>query len=95
MTTEEEISIEQTANEEFKNVGDEGLFPNHTDKDIWISGFKDGYQYNEDKYNALKNRLIDITGALEHLAVLTPVGNPKEEGISFCCGHLQEIINKY
>ena len=28
-----------------KNVGDEGLFPNHTDKDIWMSGFEAGYKY--------------------------------------------------
>jgi hypothetical protein len=35
--------LEHLANEEFKNVGDEGLFPNHTDKDIWIAGFKAGY----------------------------------------------------
>lgn len=35
--------LEHLASEEFKNVGDEGLFPNHTDKDIWISGFKAGY----------------------------------------------------
>lgn len=32
---------EKIANEEFKNVGDEGLFPNHSDKDIWVSGFRD------------------------------------------------------
>ena len=36
---EENIDFESVANEEFKNVGDDGLFPNHTDKDIWISGF--------------------------------------------------------
>ena len=35
--------LEHLANEAFKNVGDEGLFPNHTDKDIWIAGFKAGY----------------------------------------------------
>lgn len=38
-----EQMLEHLANEEFKNVGDEGLFPNHTDKDIWIAGFKAGY----------------------------------------------------
>jgi hypothetical protein len=37
------LMLEHLANEEFKNVGDEGLFPNHTDKDIWIAGFKAGY----------------------------------------------------
>ena len=35
--------LEHLANEEFKNIGDEGLFPNHTDKDIWTAGFKAGY----------------------------------------------------
>ena len=30
---------EEIASEQFKYVGDEGLFPNHTDKDIWMSGF--------------------------------------------------------
>jgi hypothetical protein len=28
---------------EFENVGDEGLFPNHSDKDIWMKGFQSGY----------------------------------------------------
>ena len=32
-----------------QSVGDDGLFPNHTDKDIWIAGFKAGYIYS--KYN--------------------------------------------
>jgi hypothetical protein len=35
--------LEHLANEAFKNIGDEGLFPNHTDKDIWTAGFKAGY----------------------------------------------------
>jgi len=35
--------LEHLASEEFKNIGDEGLFPNHTDKDIWTAGFKAGY----------------------------------------------------
>lgn len=26
-------------------VCDEGLFPNHTDKDIWVSGFKSGLEW--------------------------------------------------
>ena len=39
------MNIEKLAFEEFENVGDEGLFPNHTDKDIWIAGFKAGYSY--------------------------------------------------
>ena len=36
-------AIEEIANEEFKNVGDEGLFPNHSDKDIWMCGFVHAY----------------------------------------------------
>lgn len=39
------MNIEKIAFEEFENVGDDGLFPNHTDKDIWIAGFKAGYSY--------------------------------------------------
>lgn len=40
------------ANEEFNNVGDDGLFPNYSDKDIWIAGFKAGFTYSN------KNRII-------------------------------------
>jgi hypothetical protein len=36
---------EQIALEEFTKVGDDGLFPNHSDKDIWVAGFKAGYDY--------------------------------------------------
>jgi len=39
-------SIEKIACEEFNNIGDEGLFPNHTDKDIWTSGFTDGVEWS-------------------------------------------------
>jgi len=35
--------VEQMAFKEFENVGDEGLFPNHSDKDIWVNGFIAGY----------------------------------------------------
>jgi len=35
--------LEYLSNESFKNVVDDGLFPNHTDKDIWTDGFKSGY----------------------------------------------------
>jgi hypothetical protein len=35
--------LEHLANEAFKSIGDDGLFPNHTDKDIWTAGFKAGY----------------------------------------------------
>lgn len=37
------MKIEEIALREYENVGDDKLFPNHTDKDIWIAGFKEGY----------------------------------------------------
>lgn len=41
---------EQLANELFyKEVGDDQLFPNHTDKDIWVAGFVAGYKYMQEK----------------------------------------------
>jgi len=39
---------EEIARYEFEKVGDDKLFPNHTDKDIWISGFKAGYNYGKE-----------------------------------------------
>lgn len=39
-TAEEIIKL---AEAEFLNIGDEGLFPNHSDKDIWMNGFNAGY----------------------------------------------------
>ncbi len=39
---------EQIANDEFRNVPDDGLFPNHSDKDIWIAGFKAGYGHKKE-----------------------------------------------
>lgn len=52
-----EIEIENLAREEFKNVGDEGLFPNHTDYDIWACGFIDGIKYilNKNKEDGSTN----------------------------------------
>jgi hypothetical protein len=40
---------------EFENVGDEGLFPNHSDKDIWMKGFQTGY--NRAKPDELSHEL--------------------------------------
>lgn len=37
--------FEAIATVEFGNVGDDGLFPNHTDRDIWVSGFRSGCEY--------------------------------------------------
>ena len=42
-----ELLIDRIANEEFKKVGDDRLFPNHTDKDIWVNGFKAGFWYHK------------------------------------------------
>lgn len=36
-------SVEAIANNRFNLVADDGLFPNHSDKDIWVSGFVNGY----------------------------------------------------
>ena len=36
-------------------VGDEGLFPNHTDKDIWMAGFEAGYLYYQKELENQQN----------------------------------------
>lgn len=41
--TDEEI--DNAVVKEYENVGDEKLFPNHTDKDIWMNGFYDGARW--------------------------------------------------
>jgi hypothetical protein len=46
-----DAGIEFIAHEEFKNVGDEGLFPNHTDKDIWVNGFLEGVKWYRNRLN--------------------------------------------
>jgi hypothetical protein len=43
-----EISDEEIDNAvvlRYENVGDEKLFPNHTDKDIWMNGFYEGAKW--------------------------------------------------
>lgn len=42
------VNPKEIAFEEFKKVADDGLFPNHTDQDIWIAGFKAGMEYKEE-----------------------------------------------
>lgn len=37
--------LEKIASINFKDAGDEGLFPNYTDKDIWMAGFVDGIRW--------------------------------------------------
>ena len=44
--------IERLANLEFQDVADEGLFPNHSDKDIWINGFVSAYVYFKNQNDA-------------------------------------------
>jgi hypothetical protein len=51
----EEITGEEYALSEFENVGDEGLFPNHSDKDIWVAGFKAGYEFAKEKFQKKTN----------------------------------------
>lgn len=48
----------------------------------------------ENKYLDLKNTLEKFVCGLEIL-IKDPVGNPREEGIDFCCGFLQEILKKH
>jgi hypothetical protein len=45
---QQEISDEEIDNAVvigYENVGDEKLFPNHTDKDIWMNGFYEGAKW--------------------------------------------------
>lgn len=39
---------------QYENVGDEKLFPNHSDKDIWMNGFYDGARWYREQ---LKQKL--------------------------------------
>jgi hypothetical protein len=48
---------EKIAEEQFKHVGDEGLFPNHTDKDIWISGFVAAMKQAKPEYPELEGTM--------------------------------------
>ena len=38
-----EQEVEAIAAAQFEYVGDEGLFPNYTNKDIWMAGFVAAY----------------------------------------------------
>ena len=51
----EKKTSEEIALIEFENVGDEKLFPNHTDKDIWVAGFIAGHELNP--WISVKERL--------------------------------------
>ncbi len=53
----DEISDEEIDNAvviEYENVGDEKLFPNHTDKDIWMNGFYDGARWYREQLKQRK-----------------------------------------
>ena len=52
----DELTAEEYALSAFENIGDEGLFPNHSDKDIWVDGFKAGYEMAKEKFQ--KNNKI-------------------------------------
>lgn len=70
-----------TAEESFeKNVGDDKLFPNHTDKDIWFSGYTQCQKDMADK----KYTEEDMRNAI-NVGMSAEAGDyPK--GWSFDCG---------
>jgi hypothetical protein len=45
--------IDNAVVKEYENVGDEKLFPNHTDKDIWMNGFYEGAKWYREQ---IKNK---------------------------------------
>lgn len=51
-TLKKEREVEAIAAAQFEYVGDDGLFPNYTNKDIWTDGFVAAYEY------FVKNKLI-------------------------------------
>ena len=65
-------SIEQIAINEFDKVGDDGLFPNHTDKDIWVSGFKAGFEYKCQAVNS-DTRLYQQAGNTITVSVIQAI----------------------
>lgn len=48
-TLKEQREVEAIAADQFEYVGDEGLFPNYTDKDIWMAGFVAAYHFFKTK----------------------------------------------
>lgn len=52
--------IEKIAFEQLKNVGDEGLFPNHTNGDIYVRGFVDAVEWMKNN-NIYDSKKIDWT----------------------------------
>lgn len=45
---------EKIAFQEYEKVGDDKLFPSHTDKDIWVAGFVACLEMNSDLLKALE-----------------------------------------
>lgn len=41
----DDMELEALALTQFNGAGDDGLFPNHSDRDIWVDGFIKGYTY--------------------------------------------------
>jgi len=58
--------MEEIAIKEFENVEDEKLFPNHTDKDIWIAGFKKGAEWQQERI--LEFLYLEITERRDYSA---------------------------
>jgi hypothetical protein len=55
---QQEISDEEIDNavvKEYENVGDEKLFPNHSDKDIWMNGFYEGAKWYREQLKSKTN----------------------------------------
>jgi len=55
---QQEISDEEIDNavvKEYENVGDEKLFPNHSDKDIWMNGFYEGAKWYREQLKLKKD----------------------------------------
>jgi hypothetical protein len=53
-----QISDEEIDNavvKEYENVGDEKLFPNHSDKDIWMNGFYEGSKWYREQLKSKTN----------------------------------------
>ena len=48
-----------------KSVGDDGLFPNHSDKDIWMAGFEAGYNY-KDQPSDLTADMVAVDDAIRN-----------------------------
>ena len=57
----EQLELELLASDVFDNTshGDEGLFPNHTDKDIWMKGFIAGIEHGNHNMASCMLSILD------------------------------------